>query len=358
MLTECMAYIIPRLERTRVVELIQLPDGTWVLVCSCPTFKKRGHACRHMYKLLKRSPNVNDAHIRWQNHYSEDYGRNDELTNEYIKLRSIDLRGIPLSSDDVNTIKSSMPVGCGEKDEDYFNRSHGKLCIRGSNTFWNENEERFKHILGNTLVCVPIEQEQQQPSAMEATSTSSTRACNALPPPQTTTVTTFGPTKMVQSNSLFLVPSQKTGNDVSLPDDDNSLSKRFGPRYQSLCKMANSADGNEGLKVIEEHFHECQLRFLNFIYDNNESNDHLLAQPESTKARGQANIYHRFLPPYNRICELADMTGKIGIQIASESIQKCHEALTALSAEKKKLSNNKKDRRIQKSTSPSKKQKR
>lgn len=355
MLTECMAYIIPRLERTRVVELIQLPDGTWVLVCSCLTFKKRGHACRHMYKVLKRSPNVNDAHIRWQNHYSEDYGRNDQLTNEYIKLRSIDLLGIALSSDDVNRIKSSMSVGCGEKDEDYFNRSHGKLCIRGRNTFWSKNGERFKHILGNTLVCVPVE---EQPSSMEAPSTSSTRACSAHPPPQTTTVTTFGPTKMVQSNSLFVVPSQKTGNDVALPDDDNSLSKKFHPRYESLCKMAKSADGNEGLKVMEEHFHNCQLRFLNFIHGNNESNDHLLAQPESTKALGQANIYSRFLPPYKRICELADLTGKAGIEVASESIQKCHEALTALVAEKKKLSNSKKDRRMQKCTSPSKKQKR
>ncbi len=353
MLTECMAYIIPRLERTRVVELKQLPDGTWVLVCCCPTFKNRGHACRHMYKVLKRSPNINDAHIRWQNHYSEDYGRNDQLTNEYLKLRSINLLGIPLSSDDVNRIKSSMSVGCGEKDGDYFNRSHGKLCIRGGNTFWSKNGERFKHVLGNTLVCVPVE---DQPSAMEPPSTSSTRACSAHTPPQTTTVTTFGPTEMVQSNSLFVVPSQTTGNDVA--DDDNSLSKKFHPRYETLCKMAKSADGNEGLKVMEEHFHNCQLRFLNFIYGNNESHDHLLAQPESTKALGQAKIYSRFLPPYKRICELAELTGEKGIEVASGSIQKCHEALTALVAEKMKLSNSRKDRRIQKCTSPSKKQKR
>ena len=183
-----------------------------------------------------------------------------------------------------------------------------------------------------------------------------TRACSAHTPPQTTTVTTFGPTEMVQSNSLFVVPSQTTGNDVA--DDDNSLSKKFHPRYETLCKMAKSADGNEGLKVMEEHFHNCQLRFLNFIYGNNESHDHLLAQPESTKALGQAKIYSRFLPPYKRICELAELTGEKGIEVASGSIQKCHEALTALVAEKMKLSNSRKDRRIQKCTSPSKKQKR
>eukprot|EP00985_Skeletonema_marinoi_P014207 scaffold7169_cov62-Skeletonema_marinoi.AAC.1 len=60
-LLESMKYIIPRFERTRVVKLIQLPDGTWILVCSCGLFKQMGYACRHKYKLLRRDPKSSDA---------------------------------------------------------------------------------------------------------------------------------------------------------------------------------------------------------------------------------------------------------------------------------------------------------
>ena len=70
-----MKYIIPRFVRTRAVELKKLPDGTWVLVCSCGLFKMMGYACRHMYKVLKRDPKTSDAIVRWQNGYGEDYGR-------------------------------------------------------------------------------------------------------------------------------------------------------------------------------------------------------------------------------------------------------------------------------------------
>ena len=81
-----MKYIIPRFERTRVVKLVQMPDGTWVLVCSCRLLKTRGHACRHVYKVLKRHPVLSDANVRWQNGYCQHYGRNDELTDAYMDL--------------------------------------------------------------------------------------------------------------------------------------------------------------------------------------------------------------------------------------------------------------------------------
>jgi hypothetical protein len=82
-----MKYIIPRFERTRVVKLVQMPDGTWVLVCS-RLLKTRGHACRHVYKVLKRHPALSDANVRWQNGYGQHYGRNDELTDAFMDLCS------------------------------------------------------------------------------------------------------------------------------------------------------------------------------------------------------------------------------------------------------------------------------
>jgi hypothetical protein len=77
----------------------------------------------------------------------------------------------------------------------------------------------------------------------------------------------------------------------------------------------------------------------------------------SKKCAG-SNLYHRFKPPYEGICKMAEYSGKVGIAVVSEEIAACHVALTALVAGKEKLSNNKKDRRCQKISSPKKRPKR
>jgi len=370
MLHESMKYVIPRLEHTRVVELVPLPHGSQVLVCSCRTLKKRGHACRHMYKLLRRGPTLNDAHVRWQNHYFEDYGCDEELTNAYMDLRSIKLPGILLTDADVARIKSSMPVGSGDRDWDYFERSIGKMCLRGNNTFWTANAERLKHVLGNAVWCPPIQKlgilktNTVQPSTSHTLPSSTPRT---IPPS-----TTYGPTEMVEWTSSYVVPSQRNrckSYKSNLVDDNQAdktstcpelnLLEKFHPRYESLCKFAESADGDDGVKVMEEHFHSCQLRFLNFFHKNNVSNDKLTQPVDNlSKKYAGSNLYHRFKPPYERICKMAEYSGKAGIAVVSEEIAACHVALTALVAGKEKLSNNKKDRRCQKITSPKKRSKR
>jgi len=99
MLHESMKYIIPRFERTRVVKLVRMSDGTWVLVCSCHLLKTRRYACRHVYRVLRRHPNLSDANVRWQNGYCQHYGRNDELTDAYMNLRAAELPGIIVTND-------------------------------------------------------------------------------------------------------------------------------------------------------------------------------------------------------------------------------------------------------------------
>ena len=79
-----MKYIIPRFERTRAVQLVQMSDGTRVLVCSCRLWKTRGYACRHIYRVLRRNPKLSDANVRWQNGYRQNYGRHDELTEAFM----------------------------------------------------------------------------------------------------------------------------------------------------------------------------------------------------------------------------------------------------------------------------------
>jgi hypothetical protein len=126
------------------------------IVCSCRLLKKRGHACRHVYKVLKRHPALSDANVRWQNGYCQHYGRNDELTDAYMDLRSRKLHGVVVTDEEVTSITSSMHVGSGDREKSYFLRSYNKLYLRGDNTFWHENHARLCHILGDAVCCVPV----------------------------------------------------------------------------------------------------------------------------------------------------------------------------------------------------------
>eukprot|EP00970_Alexandrium_tamarense_P016621 scaffold6980_cov213-Alexandrium_tamarense.AAC.1 len=249
-LHESMKYIIPRFEHTRVVELKKLPDGTWVIVCSCGLFKTMGYACRHMYKVLKRDPTSSDAKIRWHNGYCEDYGRNNELTKAYMELRSVNLPGVSVTDNEVTLIKTSMQIGCGERDEGFFSRSLNKLCLRGRSTFWHENADRFHQVLqGVTHYIVKA-----------AANTAPTQESDTAPMIAGLAATCFGPARMIHSTSVRAVPSQSvsatqnssssvpmddTGVDSSGDSNARKLSEKFLPRYQHICKYAESC-GDEG----------------------------------------------------------------------------------------------------------------
>ena len=204
MLPESMKYIIPRFERTRVVKLVQMPDGTWVLECSCRLFTTSGHACRHVYRVLNRHPVLSDANVRWQNGYCQHYGRNDQLTNAYMDLRSIKLRGVVVTDEEVTSITSSMRIGSGDREENYFLRSHGKLYLRGHNTFWHENYDRLHLILGDAVCSVPVIPSTKLNNTTSSTSSHSQNGLTFGGKPSTN----FGATKMIHHASNFSVPSQ------------------------------------------------------------------------------------------------------------------------------------------------------
>ena len=71
-------HVIPRYERTRVVQLMEFDNDEWVLVCSCSFWEKNGWACRHMYKVLDINPTMCDAHVRWHIGYGHKYGRDND----------------------------------------------------------------------------------------------------------------------------------------------------------------------------------------------------------------------------------------------------------------------------------------
>lgn len=67
LLCKQIVRVVPRFERTTLVEVRDVPDSDSkcnekMLVCS-RCFKKRGYACRHIYKLVNRLPALTDALI-------------------------------------------------------------------------------------------------------------------------------------------------------------------------------------------------------------------------------------------------------------------------------------------------------
>ena len=367
MLRESMKYIIPRFERTRVVNLVQMPDGTWVLVCSCRLFNTRRYACRHVYRVLKRHPTLSDANVRWQNGYCQHYGRNDELTDAYMDLRSAELPGIIVTDEEVASIKSTTRVGSGDRDEDYFLRSYKKLYLRGSNTFWHENSERLRHILGDSICCVPVKPSSVASTALISKTSSTASHSQNGPTFGEKPSTSFGAAKMVHHSSTFAVPSQSRSDDchndsemqigncdfvnnhpVDVDDSHKiDLATSFHPRYVDICNYAESA-GDNGIAVMAKHFNHCQRRFLNFFNNSTISEDQVAAEKPP---KSGSSPYVRFKHPFEVICRMAQRTGTAGIEVVSEELLVCQQELVSL-VDGKKLSTKKSDSRRRKVTSP------
>ena len=364
MLRESMKYIIPRFERTRVVKLHQMHDGTWVLLCSCHLLKTRGYACRHVYRVLCRHPKLSDANVRWQNGYCQHYGRNDELTDAYMNLRATELPGIIVSEDEVTSIKSSMSVGLGDRDKDYFSRSYKRLYLRGSNTFWHENSKRLRDILGDSVCCVPVKSSSVAPTALSSRTTSTTALHSQNGPTVgDQPLPTFGAAKMLHHSSTYVVPSQSRSDncrndsemligkvDVELSESDNKvdLTEAFRARYVEICKFAESA-GDEGIAIMVKHFAHCQCRFLNFFNDSTKTGDDEVTTPAAPKSG--STPYLRFKYPFEVICQMAEETGKRGIDVVNKTLIACQQELVS-AVDGKKLSKKKIDSRLQKVTSP------
>ena len=361
MLRESMKYIIPRFERTRAVRLVQMSDGTWVLVCSCRLWKTRRYACRHIYRVLRRNPKLSDANVRWQNGYRQNYGRHEELTEAFMNIRDAELPGIIVTNDEVASIKSRMHVGCGDRDKHYFLCSYKKLYLRGSDTFWHENATRLHHVLGDSVCCVPVKQ--PAPAAAPTALLSSTTVSTTLHSQNGAAVgdqplTTFGATKMLHHSSTYVVPSQRRGHncgaDPEIPvANDNfvdevdvkskkvDLTERFRPRYAEICKFADSA-GEDGVVVMAKHFNNCQRRFLNF-FNNSTVREDEVPLPPPPKSR--STPYIRFDQPFQAICRMAQRTGDAGIEAVSETLTACQQELVVL-VDGKMLSNKKTDSRL------------
>ena len=100
--------------------------------------KKHGRACRHMYKILRRRPKVQDAKVRWHLRYLLEYGRNEETSRKYMRMRDhLDYPGVHITMEEWTRLSSATEVGVGERDLAWFERNFEKMYLRGGlATYW------------------------------------------------------------------------------------------------------------------------------------------------------------------------------------------------------------------------------
>ena len=111
-----------------------------------------------------------------------------------------------------------------------------------------------------------------------------------------------------------------SNNDHIDDTDETDLVTSFHPRYVNICNYAVSA-GDVGIRVMTKHFDHCQRRFLEFI-NNAEVSDDQVVDPESG-----GSAYDRFKNPFEVICRMAQQSGIMGIQVASEELLACQQEL-------------------------------
>ena len=131
-------YVLPRFEQTRVVELVEMDNDEWMLVCSCPFWEKYGWACRHMYIVWSQDPTICDAHVRWHIRYADKYGRDNVTLTIYVMLRDIyAFPGVTVTKE-LAHIKSATVVDEGNRLMSYFTNSLNnlRLCGKDGDTHW------------------------------------------------------------------------------------------------------------------------------------------------------------------------------------------------------------------------------
>eukprot|EP00984_Skeletonema_dohrnii_P001874 scaffold625_cov169-Skeletonema_dohrnii-CCMP3373.AAC.11 len=114
--------------------------------------------------------------------------------------------------------------------------------------------------------------------------------------------------------------------------DGTDLVTSFHPRYVNICNYAESA-GDVGIRVMTKHFDHCQRRFLEFIHNAEVSDDQVVA-PDPPESGSSA--CDRFKNPFEAICRMAQRTGIMGIQVASEELLACQQELVHNIASMKK----------------------
>lgn len=187
-----------------------------MLVCT-RCFKKKAHACRHIYKLINRFPKLTDAHIRWHLAYAHYHGRNGEMSKHFQDLRDkVDLPGIPITDEELEILNATFPVGSGEANEEYFSRGlPGTLLLRGNrkNCHWKAFPYRFQGVDQSCFASDDAKEIPDSSTADNCVADDSASISGLASKP-------FGASAVIQGSSSYMVPSQMEN------DSDEECAKR------------------------------------------------------------------------------------------------------------------------------------
>jgi len=275
--------VAPRFERTTIVEVRDIPGSDCnekMLVCT-RCFKKRGYACKHIYKLVNRYPVLTDAHVRWQKSYAHYYGVSGEMSKHFQDIRDkVDLPGIPITEEDLAALDKAYPVRYSEAPEEYFLRSlPGKLRLRGSrdNNHWKSPVyyTAFEGVDPSCFACDDVSDDsmdiEEDISNMSAVENESQKLSGLGAGP-------CGASQVIQGKSSYQVPSELTEQDGDSDDfalGTVSFSNRpgkkvdafhdFMPMYQEISKLVD-ATGGPGVAIVRKYYQQMGLELRQEAY--------------------------------------------------------------------------------------------
>ncbi len=128
-------YLIPKFERTRVVQLRVDPhSGDTVAVCSCGFFDRWGYCCRHIYAALQHCPNKLDSQVRWWNAF--DYMFTGSTVSEEIRDKVMSLHALSDAATGVVTPVKEFPLPKDEGFGEGYFREALELPVLTPRGYW------------------------------------------------------------------------------------------------------------------------------------------------------------------------------------------------------------------------------
>lgn len=260
LLCKQIQYVVPKFERTTIVKVVDIPGSECnekMLVCG-RCFKKTGHACKHIYRLINRFPTLTDAHIRWHLSYAHYYGRNGEMSKHFQDLRDkVDLPGIPITEKELHSLNVAFSVGSGDREEDYFSRSlPGMLRLRGTreNNHWKATQYRFDGVKPSCFACDDAKDSPADTCIAVADDSASISAMASKP---------FGASAVIQGNSSYMVPSQMDNDSDEDCTQRGSNAAYFGymPMYERVTKLADGT-GPRGRAILKQYLGAAEVELV------------------------------------------------------------------------------------------------
>ncbi|EJK59564.1 hypothetical protein THAOC_20187 [Thalassiosira oceanica] len=243
------------------VKIVHLGGGEFCLVCSCPVFRKFGHACSCVYALLDRKPSINDALVRWHSGFTHFYGRpglSQNISDHYLRMRDeVQMPGVILTSEEVVKLRG-LPIGEGNESLAFFQRSRGTFLLRGKDTYWHTVRDRLPKDL---QTCIPCNHSDNihDDEILDLDSVGNPSSVECVQGVVESSL--MGATNEVRTSSTYQVPSQKsiqTNNN----DAGSGLGGDYMHIYQQCAKLADGLKQFGSETILRDALHKARNELM------------------------------------------------------------------------------------------------